>query len=180
VTGPEPPEREPELVGATDTPVRLVGGPASVALQIDPQAHEAALTATGATAPQRILLSVENIEAEQNPGTVYGVYVNLPADASPDVAESHHAGNVSFFGVERARNPRGDEHAHSLRTVHDITELTQSLAAHGEWDGRHVEVTFRPLGLIPPDQPELAHALPDEVTDTDPPVTIGRVAIFYE
>jgi tyrosinase len=180
VTGPEPPEREPELVGATDTPVRLVGGPASVALQIDPQAHEAALTATGAIAPQRILLSVENIEAEQNPGTVYGVYVNLPADASPDVAESHHAGNVSFFGVERARNPRGDEHAHSLRTMHDITELTQSLAAHGEWDGRHVEVTFRPLGLIPPDQPELAHALPDQVTDADPPVTIGRVAIFYE
>ena len=180
VTGPEPPEGEPELVGASETPVRLVGAPASVALQIDQQAHEAALAATGATAPQRILLSVEDIEAAQNPGTVYGIYVNLPADASADVAESHHAGNVSFFGVERARNPRGDEHAHGLRQVHDITDLTQSLAAQGEWDGRHVEVTFRPLGLIPEDQPELAHALPDAVTDADPPVTIGRVAIFYE
>jgi tyrosinase len=180
VTGPEPPEGEPELVGASDTSVRLVGGPASVALQVDPQAHEAALAATGATAPQRILLSVEDIEAEQNPGTVYGIYVNLPAGASADVAESHHAGNVSFFGVERARNPRGDEHAHGLRVVQDITELTQSLAAEGEWDGRHVEVTFRPLGLIPDDRPELAHALPDAVTDADPPVTIGRVAIFYE
>jgi tyrosinase len=180
VSGPEPPEAEPELVGASETPVRLVGAPTSVALQIDPQSHEAALAATGATAPQRILLSVEDIEAEQNPGTVYGIYVNLPADASADVAESHHAGNVSFFGVERARNPRGDEHAHSLRVVHDITELTQSLAGQGEWDGRHVEITFRPLGLIPPDQPELAHALPDQVTDADPPVTIGRVAIFYE
>jgi tyrosinase len=180
VTGPEPPEGEPELVGASDTSVRLVGGPASVALQVDPQAHEAALAATGATAPQRILLSVEDIEAEQNPGTVYGIYVNLPAGASADVAESHHAGNVSFFGVERARNPRGDEHAHGLRVVQDITELTQSLAAEGDWDGRHVEVTFRPLGLIPDDRPELAHALPDAVTDADPPVTIGRVAIFYE
>lgn len=180
VTGPEPPEGEPELVGASETPVRLVGAPASVALQIDQQAHQAALAATGATAPQRILLSVEDIEAAQNPGTVYGIYVNLPADASADVAESHHAGNVSFFGVERARDPRGDEHAHGLRLVHDITELTQSLAAQGEWDGHHVEVTFRPLGLIPQDQPELAHALPDVVTETDPPVTIGRVAIFYE
>jgi tyrosinase len=180
VTGPEPPEGEPELVGASETPVRLVGAPASVALQIDQQAHEAALAATGATAPRRILLSVEDIEAAQNPGTVYGIYVNLAADASADVAESHHAGNVSFFGVERARNPRGDEHAHGLRQVHDITDLAQSLAAQGEWDGRHVEVTFRPLGLIPADQPELAHALPDAVTDADPPVTIGRVAIFYE
>ncbi|MFZ1993085.1 MAG: tyrosinase family protein [Solirubrobacteraceae bacterium] len=180
VTGPEPPEGEPELVGASEMPVRLVGGPASVALQIDPQAHDAALAARSATAPQRILLSVEDIEAERNPGTVYGIYLNLPAGASADVAESHHAGNVSFFGVERARHPRGDEHAHSLRVVHDITELTRSLAAQGEWDGRHIEVTFRPLGLIPHDQPELAHALPDDATDTDPPVTIGRVAIFYE
>jgi len=180
VTEHEPPEGEPELVGASAAPVRLLGAPASVALQIDPQAHEAALAATGVSAPRRILLSVEDIEAEQNPGTVYGIYLNLPADASADVAESHHAGNVSFFGVERARNPRGDEHAHSLRVTHDITELAESLTAQGEWDGRHVEVTFRPLGLIPHDQPELAHALPDEVTDADPPVTIGRVAIFYE
>jgi hypothetical protein len=96
------------------------------------------------------------------------------------VAESHHAGNVSFFGVERARNPRGDEHPHSLRVVQDITELAQSLAAQGQWDGQHVEVTFRPLGLIPHDRPDLAHALPGDVTDADPPVTIGRVAIFYE
>jgi tyrosinase len=180
VTGPEPPEGEPELVGASETAVRLVGGPASVTLQIDPQAHDAALSAIGAPAPRRILLSVEDIEAERNPGTVYGIYVNLPGDASPDVAEAHHAGNVSFFGVERARNPRGDEAAHSLRVVQDITELTATLAAEGDWDGRHVEVTFRPLGLIPPDRPELTHALPDDVSNADPPVTIGRVAIFYE
>jgi hypothetical protein len=64
--------------------------------------------------------------------------------------------------------------------VQDITELAQSLAAQGQWDGQHVEVTFRPLGLIPHDRPDLAHALPDDVTDADPPVTIGRVAIFYE
>lgn len=178
--GAEPPEREPELVGASQAPVQLVGAPASVSLDIDPQAHQAALDAMGAGAPGRILLSVEDIEAEKNPGTVYGIYVNLPADASAEVAESHHAGNVSFFGVERARNPRGDEHPHSLRVVQDITELAQSLAAQGQWDGRHVDVTFRPLGLIPHDRPELAHALPDDVTDADPPVTIGRVAIFYE
>jgi tyrosinase len=180
VSGPEPPEREPELVGASQAAVQLVGGPASVSVDIDAQAHQTALQALGAAEPPRILLSVDDIEADQNPGTVYGIYLNLPAGASPQVAEEHHAGNVSFFGVERARNPRGDEHAHGLRVVSDITELTRSLAAQGEWDGRHVEVTFRPLGLIPEDRPGLAHALPDDVTDADPPVTIGRVSIFYE
>jgi tyrosinase len=180
VSAVEPPEAEPELVGASEAPVRLVGVPASVSLEIDQRAHQAALDAAGAAEPARILLSVEDIEAERNPGTVYGIYINLAADAPADVAESHHAGNVSFFGVERARNPRGDEHAHSLRVVHDITDLVQSLTAQGQWDGRHVEVTFRPLGLIPHDRPELAHALPQAMTDADPPVTVGRVAIFYE
>lgn len=180
VTAGEPPAREPELVGASEAPVRLVGGPTEVSLQIDAQAHDAALALTGAGAPERILLSVEDIEAERNPGTVYGIYLNLPAGAPADVAAAHHAGNVSFFGVERARNPRGDEHAHGLRVVHDITDLTRSLAAQGQWDGRHVRVAFRPLGLIPHDRPELAHAVPEVVSDADPPVTIGRVAIFYE
>jgi tyrosinase-like protein/polyphenol oxidase-like protein len=177
VSGPE--AREPELVGASEKPVQLVGGPATVSLRIDGQAHADALAAAKVDEPGHIYLSVEDIEADQNPGTVYGIYVNLPDGASPEVAESHHAGNVSFFGVERARNPRGDEQAHSLRVMQDITELAAALAARGEWDGTHVNVTFRPFGLIPPDRPDLAHALPDETTSSDPPVTIGRVSILY-
>jgi tyrosinase len=51
VSGAEPPEREPELVGASEAPVRLVGGPASVSLDIDAQAHQAALAALGAGEP---------------------------------------------------------------------------------------------------------------------------------
>jgi tyrosinase len=172
-------EREPELVGASETPLRLVGAPAGVTLQVDAKAREGVLADAGVAEPAHVYLSVDDIAADANPGTVYGIYVNLPADASAEVAERHHAGNVSFFGVERARNPRGDEHAHSLRVTHDITELSRELAARGEWDGEHVNVSFRPLGLIPADQPQLAHALPDQPTSSDPPVTIGRVSIFY-
>ena len=173
----EPPE--PELVGASDEPVQLVGSQASVSFDIDSKAKELALAASDAAQPAHVYLSVEDIEAKKNPGTVYGVYLNLPDGAAPETVESHHAGNVSFFGVERARNPRGDEHAHSLRFVHEITELTQRLAAQGEWDGQHVSVTFRPFGLIPPDRPELAYALPETASDSEPPVTIGRVGILY-
>lgn len=168
---------EPELVGASDAPLQLVGSPAAVAFEIDPRAADAVLG--GAQQPAHVYLSVEDIEADRNPGTVYGIYVNLPDGASPQVAEAHYAGNVSFFGIERAANPRGDEHAHSLRVTHEITELTRALAAQGQWDGRHVSVAFRPFGLIPPDQPELAHALPETISSSDPPVTVGRVSILY-
>ncbi len=172
-------EPEPELVGASDAPVKLVGGPESVTFEIDAKASEAVLGDAGASEPTHVYLSVEDIEAEKNPGTVYGIYLNLPAEASAATAESHHAGNLSFFGVERAANPRGDEHAHSLRVVQEITDLTQALAAEGEWDGHNVTVTFRPFGLIPADQPELGHTLPETVSSSEPPVMIGRVSVLY-
>jgi tyrosinase len=169
----------PELVGASDAPLQLVGSPAQVAFQIDAKATAAVLGAAGVTEPSHIYVNVEDIDAEHNPGTVYGVYVNLPEGASAETAEGHYAGNVSFFGAERARNPRGDEPAHSLRVTLEVTELVHELAATGQWDGDHVNITFRPLGLIPPDRPDLAHALPDTLSSSDPPVTIGRVSIFY-
>ena len=90
-----------------------------------------------------MFLNVEDIDAERNPGTVYGVYVNLPEDAPADVAELHHAGNVSFFGIERAREPRGDEHSHGLRVALEITDLVRTLAESGQWDDETLDVTFQ-------------------------------------
>jgi tyrosinase len=180
VSAPTPAPAEeptPELVGASDTAVTLTGGVAEVSFEIDARAAASALH--GAAEPAHVFLSAENIEGDRNPGTVYGMYVNLPDGASAAVAEAHHAGNLSFFGLERARNPRGDEQAHSLEVTRTITHLVQRLAGEGSWDGRHVSVTFRPLGLIPHDRPERGHALPEAMSDSEPPVTVGRVSIRY-
>jgi tyrosinase len=176
--GEQPPEPEPELLGASEAPLQLVGTPAAVGVPIDHRSTSQLARAVRPDDPSHVYLSIDDIDAERNPGTVYGVYVNLPDGASPEEAERHHAGNVSFFGVERARNPRADEHPHSVRVVHDITELSGRLQAAGEWDPQHVHVTFRPLGLIPPDEPQLAHAVAEAPSEPDPPVTIGRVSIL--
>ena len=66
--------------------------------------------------------------------------------------------------------------------VNDITELTQSLAAQGPvGTAATSRSTFRPLGPHSAGPPgSWRHALPEDVTDADPPVTIGRVAIFYQ
>ncbi|MBV8953141.1 MAG: tyrosinase family protein [Solirubrobacterales bacterium] len=172
-------EQEGELVGASDRPIELVGSPAEVSVQIDAQARSAAVADAAAARPRHIYLNVEDIEGERNPGVVYGIYLNLPADAPPEVAARHHASNVSFFGIERARNPRGDEQPHNLRVSVDITELAHELEAAGEWSDERVQVTFRPLGLVPEDQPELAHALPETPPSSEAPVRIGRVSVAY-
>ncbi len=172
-------EPQPELVGASEQPLQLVGVPANVALEIDAAARDALLAGTGRAEPDHVYLSIDDIDGEKAPDTVYGIYVNLPEGVDGVEAESYQAGALSFFGLERARNPRGDEQAHMLRFTREITKLAERLAAKGEWDGQHVTVTFRPLTLIPHDQPELAHALPESMSDADPPVTLGRVSIFY-
>jgi tyrosinase len=183
-------EPEPRLVGATDRPVVLTGAAERVTVPIDAPAEEAALAATPAP---RILLNLEDIEAEANPGTVYGVFVDLPEGAPEDVAALHHVGNLSLFGIERAQHPRGDEPPHGFRVSFDITDLAGSLTRQGRWDPEQVELTLEPLGLLAPEgaeegdeetEPAPPPAGPDDEEAEDrgpvPPVTVGRVSVYYE
>lgn len=179
---PGPGPEKAEIVGASQEPVQLVGNAASVTVPIDQPTLESLGGGMGAgleaQRERHVYLNVEDIEAERNPGSVYGIYVNLPDGATPEQAERHHVGNVSFFGIERARNPRGDEHGHGLRVTVEITELARELAVQDGWDEQQLHVTFRPIGLVDPDQPELQHEQLESAS-ADPPVQIGRVSLFY-
>lgn len=168
-SGPARPERR-ELIGASRHPVRLVGRAASVAVPIDERTVRSLGTGLGAMAAEargRVYLSVEDIEGDESPDTVYGIYVNLPDGAPDELAESHRVGNLPFFGIELAQDPRGDEHPHGLRVTVEITPLVRRLEAENAWDDREVRVTFLPLGFTEP------------VDQDDPPVQIGRVSLGY-
>jgi tyrosinase len=171
-----PNQQEPQIVGASEQSVSLVGAAQDVPLTLDPRAKRAALAEQGVSAPRHILLHLEDIEAEQNPGSVYGVYVNLPENADEQELEAHHVGNLSFFGIEEAREPSGDEPPHGVRSSMDITDVAENLEAHGQWDGEHVRVSLRPLGLL---APEGAAAAPPTPMHEDLPVHVGRVSISY-
>ncbi len=173
------PARKAELVGGSEAPATLSGVPVTVPVVIDQRASQQALQAIGSEKPERVYLTVQEIEGDTDPGTVYGIYLNLPPQSTPEVAAGHYAGSVSFFGIAKAGSPRGDEPPHSMSVSHDITELTEDLRAQGQWDGEHATVTFQPTGLVPEDKPELAHAVPDNLSDDEPPIKIGRVSIFY-
>jgi Common central domain of tyrosinase len=178
VAGPGTPRH---LVGATERQIRLTGETVTVPVAIDDRSI-APLRAAGSAGEQqhRVFLDIEQIDAERNPGLVYGVFVNLPAQPTDADLDSHFAGNLSLFGIEAARNPRGDEHPHSLRISMDITRLLDRLAANGTWtDGHNLEVTFRPTPLeAPSGQDDLARELA-ETAHPDLPITIGRVSVHY-
>lgn len=177
---PPPTPPEPQVVGASESPVHLVGAAARVPVTIDARARHDALAGKERDTRRRVFLNVEDIEAKKNPGTVYGIYVNLPEGAGEEELERHHVGNVSFFGIERASDPRDDEHSHGLRVSVEITDFVDELTAQGKWDDEQLHVTFQPLGLIPPAGHEAesvtARAKPP---GEDPPVHVGRVSLSY-
>ncbi|HEX5593794.1 MAG TPA: tyrosinase family protein [Solirubrobacterales bacterium] len=201
---PTPPEPEPEMVGAAATPnvsggggemaempspdrkvvgaaeekVTLTGSTEAVPVTIDDRAKEELQEASRKSDPRRVFLNIEDIRGEINPGTVYGVYLNLPDDPDEPTLEEHFAGNISFFGIERAREPRGDEHGHSMRYVLEIAGLLRELGG-GEYSGdSELDVTFRPLRLKAPEghpEEESFPAHPDGIQR--PPIEIGRVSL---
>lgn len=168
--------QEPQIVGASEHSVSLVGAPEHVPVAIDARARRDALAKQGVPEPRHIILHIEDIEAKQNPGSVYGVYVNLPANADEQQLAEHHVGNLSFFGIEQAREPRRDEPAHGVRSSMDITDVAHSLKARGQWDDEHVHVTLQPLGLLAP--AGTAEGPPTPAHE-DLPVHVGRVSVSY-
>lgn len=181
--GPPTPEPEPsaggKVVGASEEKVTLTGGAEAVPVAIDSRSQEEVLEASRESTPGRLYLNIEDIEGEQNPGTVYGVYVNLPEDADERTLAEHHAGNVSFFGIERATRPHGDEHGHNLRVSMEVGGLLRSLGGGESFGNEEVKVTFRPISLVPPagrtEESFRAAAPADE-----PPVQIGRVSLSVD
>jgi len=180
---PNPPDPVPErtIVGASVEPVRLIGGAVTAPVVVDERAvAPLRAEALASTLQQRAFLDIDDIEAERNPGAVYGVYVNLPPQPTADDLASHHVGNLSTFGVERARNPRGDEHAHGLHVSMEITEVLDRMAADGSWhEGNQLAVTFLPQSLeAPAEAPGMAEELKPQ-GHADLPITIGRVSLHF-
>ncbi len=162
-----------EMVGATDKSITLVGDPVAAEVPID-------ASAAGELVPaQHVYLNVEDIEADRNPGVNYGVYVELPSDPAPETEAAHHVGNLSFFGIEISRDPHGDEHAHGLNFSADISGFAHQLAGEGKWAGHPLSVSFRPLELVPPEDPDPEDEV-EAASHPDVPVTIGRISVFYD
>jgi Common central domain of tyrosinase/Polyphenol oxidase middle domain len=174
---PSEPSRPPELVAASERPVELTGTPASVALTL-PESTRAMLDEAAADASRRLLVSVEDIEAETNPGIGYAVYLDTRGATDDVTRERRHVGNVSLFGIDVMNDPDlAHDAAPGLRHVFDATSAVDALSEQGRWDPEHVTVTFEPITVLPPPGEEATPKAAADVAATTP-VRIGRVGLF--
>ncbi len=176
---PPQPSEPPELAAATEQPLELTGGARSVELTVPASTRSLLAGADITTGARAMYLNVEDIEAEQNPGVVYGVFVNMPSDDPAADRARYHVGNIALFGIEAMNDP---DAAHGgvpgFRHTFDITRVVGELSEAGGWDPNAIRVTFEPIAPIPPPGEEgLVGALAEEEVDV-PPVRIGRVSLF--
>jgi hypothetical protein len=178
--GPSGSRRPPELVAATDRPVDLVGAALSVTLAV-PASVRALVASEDTATGRRVYLNVEDIEAERNPGVVYGVFLNMPSGTDDAHRFRHHAGNFTLFGIESMNDPDTPHGGvPGLRHTFDITQLVARLAEAGLWNPDAITVTFAPITpLPPPETADLAETfVADAVQPSPTPVRVGRVSLF--
>jgi len=140
-----PPPEEPKFVGASEEQVPLEGEPVGVPVEIDSRAREEVLEAADPEDPRRLYLNVEDIKGESDPGTVYGIYLNLPEDPTPEDLDEAYLTNLSFFGIEKAAAPPGDRHPHGMRASVEVTGMIKKLRDENDWGREELKVSFRPL-----------------------------------
>jgi tyrosinase-like protein/polyphenol oxidase-like protein len=169
------PESPPELVAASEEPFTLAGRSADVTVAAPEDTH-ALLRSAAAPGPRRVLVSVDDIKAEVNPGVVYGVYLNV-ADGADSL--KYHIGNLALFGIEKMNDPdTRHDGAPGFRHIFDATSVAEQLAAEGRWDPSAVTVTFEPATVLPPPGEEDTWDPGEEAKESVPPVEIGRVSLF--
>ncbi len=70
---------------------------------------------------RQVFLLLKDIRAEVAPGAIFGIYLDLPANAEPRQAERHLVGYLNFFNVVGRSKP-------AARSF-DITALLRELGA---------------------------------------------------
>jgi len=165
-----PPPRE--MIGATSEGITLTGRQTTVSVPIGEHAAE------GFGEHVHAYLNVEEIAGENNPGISYLVYADLEGGEPPRPDSPRFLGTLSFFGIERARNPVGDEQPHALGVSYDITPIARELAARGQWAGHELPVTFAPLDLVEPGAGGSSGVSP--TPHEDRPIELGRLSVFYD
>lgn len=154
-----------ETIGANGEVIRVGAVPQRTFVDLQAATAAAGVAAMGATIPgevvSRFYLALESVRGNA-PSPLLEVYVNLPADGGPMLAEDRHAASLTLFGLNVASDPDGTHGGNGLSYTIDITELAQRLQAEGDFDPSQLRVTL----------------VPGEQVSDERPITVDRVTVL--
>jgi len=151
----------PQLVAASQPNIAVSGARTTAQVPFNQPARQSAMARFAVNRPVRAFLNIENVTGSGLYGS-YEVYVNAPGQAG----EPLHAGRLSTFGVRKASRADGPHGGGGITSVLDITSCVDQLHQRG-WDGSRLDVS------LVPDGPAAQKAA------SQPPLTIGRISVYY-
>jgi tyrosinase len=155
----------PEMIGATDAPIRLTDASTHAAFETVAPTGPGLAAGPGQRrwdAADRIFLHIENLTSTRRV-PAYDVYLNVPAGAEPAEHEDKFVGRLPMFGLVEASRAQGKHSGAGLHYVLDVTDAVKALAAQPGWNPSQLRVSFAPSRRVAG-----AH------------VDVGRVSLFVE
>jgi hypothetical protein len=139
---PEVPVVAPTVLGSTG-PVTFSSHASSVTGQMAAKPAMVARLASAAAkaSTKEIILTVEQVDRDDDAGLLYDVYLNLPDDAQPDPNSPYFVGHMPFFGHKPSAE--GPQHDHpGMAFSYRITNLVNEQKAQGIWSDKDFKVTL--------------------------------------
>jgi tyrosinase len=126
VTGSSRQGTQVETLAVSRRPTALAGGRVNVTLSPGAALQGTTLASRlGALAPgDRIYLVLGDLAAQQQPGVLYHVFVDLPTDSAAEEGDPHYVGAVNFY------NARPEGSASVFRSF-DVTNHLRGLQERG-------------------------------------------------
>jgi tyrosinase len=150
VEGEVEPEAEP---GVEPMERAVLGVSESLTLEAEPVAVDIAVKDTATLVGQALgtlVLNVEGMEMDRNPGAHYEIYLNLPAGQAPDYQSRYYVGNLTFFGLGAGAHHPGGEVEEAASQSFSLEAVEKRLRESGEWKEGVYSVTFVRRGPEPP------------------------------
>jgi tyrosinase len=146
-------------------PVELKAEPVSFPIELKEIREKIARLLESKT--ETLLLELDDVVAENQPGVVWAVYVGLPSDGQVDANSPYFVGSLSLFGS----GIRGEKH-HEFKPAHFVYPINRAVQASLRANVERVLVTFVALGILidgKPSRPEVKS-----------PVRIGKASLSIE
>lgn len=123
-------------LASTKQAIRLAKGPVMTVL-VPSGARELSVP-SAVSKGQRVRLLLSGLAVQQQPGVVYHVYLNLPANPTPSDEDRHRVGTLNFFN---AVNVKPDD-PRATRSF-DLTDVVRRLQLA---PAAELNLTIRPAG----------------------------------
>jgi len=127
---------EPETIAASTGAISLGDTPTLVPMRAEPGQPSTSVSAQDEDV--RILIVIEGLTTDVEPGTLFEIFIDLPQAAGPDERRAHYVGTFSFFGAMAG-------HAHGAGPSFDVTATIRALAQSRTLRQDNV-ITIEPVG----------------------------------